>query len=82
MEPLVGTESGLEGESSDAAVSCRPVDEIGAGAWDHGAWPDAANAMPEDITATTPPVATNAWTPRRVERAVAISSPLVVVWAR
>jgi hypothetical protein len=77
--PLVGAvESGLVAESSDATVPCRPADETGGALWDHGAWPVAAKAIPEDITATTPPVAISAWRPRRVDRAVSISSPVVV----
>jgi hypothetical protein len=76
---LVGAvEAGLEGDLSEATAPCCPADEAGAGAWDQGAWPEAAKAMPEDITATTPPVATSAWTPRRVDRVACMSSPLVV----
>jgi hypothetical protein len=77
--PLVGAvDLGLFVES-DATVPWRPADEAGGELGDQGAWPEAAKAMPEDITATTPPVATSAWRPRRVDRAASISSPLAVV---
>ncbi|HEY2878209.1 hypothetical protein [Nocardioides sp.] len=63
-----------DGTASRVSVVWCPIGGVGADGRDQGACPDAANAKPDDVTTTMPPVAMRARRPRRGDR-VAWSSP-------